>query len=409
MNVRYLSAWDRGQWAGVIFAGTTAVLAACGGNGSNDRVATNDSSGVSIIESQGPAWPAGNGWHLSTDPFLEIGQSDGASEYQFHRVEGALRLDDGRVIVADAGSSEIRFYDRDGTFQNSSGRRGEAPGEYQMITSLGYGPGDSIWVFDYGLRRFTVLTTEGDPVRTLTVGGNLSALGAVGRLADGWFVVKEGWSSGSHSENRQGLTRNPVAVVRTSPNGSVLDTIATVAGREVFLSSEDGRAVMSAPLFGRNSAAAVRDDRVFIGDQETLEVMLYTASGALEQIVRVPGVDLELTGSDIERTTNELLANEPVERRAMIRAHYEQMDTPPTRPAYGSLMVDAIGNLWAAEYVRYPDPPTVWTVFAMDGELLGEVHMPHGFQPLHIGKDWMIGVGRDELDVEYVRLYRIER
>jgi hypothetical protein len=72
-------------------------------------------------------------------------------------------------------------------------------------------------------------------------------------------------------------------------------------------------------------------------------------------------------------------------------------------------MVDAIGNLWAAEYVRYPDPPTVWTVFAMDGELLGEVHMPHGFQPLHIGKDWMIGVGRDELDVEYVRLYRIER
>lgn len=390
-------------------ASLTLVLAACDENDANDHVVTRDSSGVMIVESQGPAWREGAGWHLSSQPTLEIGQTDGPPEYQFHRVEGARLLEDGRVVVADAGSGEIRFYGRDGTFQRSSGGRGQAPGEYQAITSLGYGPADSIWVFDYGLRRFTVVTTQGEVVRTLTVGGNLSALNAVGRLPDGWFVVKEGWSSGLHSENRQGLAREPVAVVRISPDGSDLDTIATVAGREVFLSSEDGRAVMSAPLFGRNSSAVVRDDRVFIGDQETLAVMLYTPDGAVEQIVRVPGVDLRLTGPEIQQATAKLLADEPVERRPMMQAHYRQMDTPPTKPAYSSLMVDALGNLWAAEYVRYPDIPTVWTVFSANGALLGDVRVTPGFLPLQIGADWIIGVGRDELDVEYVRLYGIEK
>lgn len=390
-------------------ASLTLVLAACDENDANDHVVTRDSSGVMIVESQEPAWREGAGWHLSSQPTLEIGQTDGPPEYQFHRVEGARLLEDGRVVVADAGSGEIRFYGRDGTFQRSSGGRGQAPGEYQAITSLGYGPADSIWVFDYGLRRFTVVTTQGEVVRTLTVGGNLSALNAVGRLPDGWFVVKEGWSSGLHSENRQGLAREPVAVVRISPDGSDLDTIATVAGREVFLSSEDGRAVMSAPLFGRNSSAVVRDDRVFIGDQETLAVMLYAPDGALERIVRVPGVDLRLTGPEIQQATAKLLADEPVERRPMMQAHYRQMDTPPTKPAYSSLMVDALGNLWAAEYVRYPDIPTVWTVFSANGALLGDVRVTPGFLPLQIGADWIIGVGRDELDVEYVRLYGIEK
>ncbi len=398
----------RRMTAGAI-AGLTMILAVCDGNDDSERVVMRDSSGVMIVESQGPAWREGRGWQLSVQPTLEIGRAEGQPEYQFHRVEGALLLDDGRVVVADAGSGEIRFYGRDGRFQKSSGRRGQAPGEYQAITALGYGPADSIWVFDYGLRRFTVLTTQGDAVRTITVGGNLSALNAVGRLSDGWFVVKEEWSSGLHSENRQGLTRDPVAVVKTSPDGNELDTIATVAGREVYLSSEDGRAVMSAPLFARSSAAAVSSDRVYIGDQAAFEVMQYTAGGSLAQILRVPDVDLRLTGSDIQHATEELLAKEPQERRAMLRHHYDQMDVPPTRPAYGDLMVDARGDLWAAYYVRYPESPAAWTVFSPDGVLLGEVQMPQGLRPLQIGQDWLIGVGRDELDVEYVRLYHIQK
>jgi hypothetical protein len=385
------------------------TLFACGGTDSNTHSTTRDSAGVVIVESWQPQLQAGEGWTLSVEPILQIGRADGPPELQFHRVEGAIKLTDGRLVIADAGSGEIRFYDEVGRFLSSTGGLGDAPGEYRQITGLGTGPGDSLWVFDFGLRRFTVLTDQGEPVRTVSVGGMLSSVGAVGRLPDGSFVVKESWGSHMHDNAQHGLVRDPVAVAVLGADGVELDTIATVAGREVFLSTEDDRAVMSAPLFARTSSAALGDDGVYVGDQETFEVLRYSPDGMLQQIMRVPDADLELTTSDVRQLKDELLAREPEQRRTMMRDHLEEMALPPTRPAYGNLMVDDSGNLWAGEYARYPAAPRTWTVFATSGELLGEVTVPDRFKVLQIGADWMLGVGRDELDVEYVRVYRIDR
>ena len=387
----------------------TLAIPACSGSDPSTHSTTRDSAGGVIVESWQQQWQAGEGWMLSADPILQIGTADGPPELQFHRVEGAIKLTDGRFVIADAGSGEIRFYDDAGRFLSSTGGLGDAPGEYRQITGLGTGPGDSLWAFDFGLRRFTVLTGVGEPVRTVSVGGALSSVGAVGRLPDGSFVVKESWSSHTHDNAQQGLVRDPVAVARLSTEGTDLDTIALVAGREVFLSSEDGRAVMSAPLFARTSSAALGDDVVYVGDQETFEVLRYTPEGRLQRIMRVPGVDLELNTSDVQQLKDELLAREPEQRRTMMRTHLEEMTLPPTRPAYGSLMPDALGNLWAGEYARYPAVPRTWTVFATTGKLLGEVTVPDRFKVLQIGPDWILGVGRDELDVEYVRVYRIDR
>jgi hypothetical protein len=41
--------------------------------------------------------------------------------------------------------------------------------------------------------------------------------------------------------------------------------------------------------------------------------------------------------------------------------------------------------------------------------LLGEVTVAEQFKVLQIGADWVLGVGRDELDVEYVMLYGLEK
>ncbi len=91
--------------------------------------------------------------------------------------------------------------------------------------------------------------------------------------------------------------------------------------------------------------------------------------------------------------------------RAMHRQHLESMAVPDTRPAYGRLLVDADGDLWAAEYSRYPFPPAQWTVFDPDGRLLGTVDTPERFDLQQVGPDWVLGVWRDPLGVEYVRRY----
>jgi hypothetical protein len=287
------------------------------------------------------------------------------------------------------------------------GRVGDAPGEYRLITGLGAGPGDSLCVYDYGARRFTVLTAQGDFVRVVTLGATLSAPNAVGRLADGSFAVKEQWSSNIQGERQTGLTRGTTAVTRILPDGSRFDTVATVLGREVFLSDENGRAVMSAPLFARASSASVIGNDVYVGDQTTFEILRYSAEGDLRQIIRVPDADLRITQDDVDAVIAGELARVPESRHPLLRSFLESMDMPPTRPAYGRLHVDQDRKLWVAKPTRYPYAARSWTLFNADGRLLGEVAMPEGLRLQQAGRDWVLGVWRDDLGVEYVALHRL--
>ena len=51
--------------------------------------------------------------------------------------------------------------------------------------------------------------------------------------------------------------------------------------------------------------------------------------------------------------------------------------------------------------------PTGWRVFDRTGRWSGTVTMPARFNPMDIGSDYVLGLWRDEDDVEHVRLYRL--
>jgi hypothetical protein len=48
-----------------------------------------------------------------------------------------------------------------------------------------------------------------------------------------------------------------------------------------------------------------------------------------------------------------------------------------------------------------------WTVFSSEGVLLGAMTLPDRFKVLEIGVDEILGIWRDELDAEVIRVYRI--
>lgn len=95
--------------------------------------------------------------------------------------------------------------------------------------------------------------------------------------------------------------------------------------------------------------------------------------------------------------------------RRMQERIFAEMSFPATMPAYSRVLVDAAGNLWVAEYRRPGDDLPRWTVFDLDGRMLGTIDMPQGFSPSEIGSDYVLGTIRDELDVERVRLYELVR
>lgn len=61
---------------------------------------------------------------------------------------------------------------------------------------------------------------------------------------------------------------------------------------------------------------------------------------------------------------------------------------------------------------RYRTPgeePTVYDILDPEGRLVGWVFLPDQLDILEIGQDYILGLYRDELEVEYVRMYRLHR
>ena len=93
--------------------------------GCGDRIDTiadalvRDSSGVRIVENINPIWTESEAWRLGPTPSLDIGGADGDPDQQLFRVVDAVRLSDGRIVVANSGSNELLFFAANG----SRGRR----------------------------------------------------------------------------------------------------------------------------------------------------------------------------------------------------------------------------------------------------------------------------------------------
>lgn len=387
----------------------TAFSFGCSEPSERGQFQLRDSSGVTVAESVSSAWTTESRWRLSQELLLDIGGESGNDAYQFDRIAGVIHHDDMSVVVADGSSSEIKSFDPNGNLQWRLGRPGDGPGEFRMINRVGRAGSDSLWVYDFSLRRFTFIDESGSLAGVVTLQSDIPTLGAVGRLSDGSLLLAQYWASGISRGNTFGLHRDRVAYVRFSERGFLIDTIGLFPGREIFLASEDGRRTMGSPPFGKVSTNTMRGDTVYIGDQARFEIGMYTADGTPVRSIRKKEPPLPVSEQDLNQWIERSLAAVPDSRRPGVRRNLTEMDVPETRPAYRDLLTDEQGNLWVSDYAQSPQTPAHWSVFDRDGRLLGTVAMPAGFQPYDILGATLAGVWRDEFEVEHVRIYRLSK
>ena len=84
---------------------------------------------------------------------MTIGSADGEDPYLFHRVWDMATLSDGRIVVADAGSEEVRALDPSGVHLASWGGQGEGPGEFRSLSGVARWPGDSVAAWEFHSNR----------------------------------------------------------------------------------------------------------------------------------------------------------------------------------------------------------------------------------------------------------------
>jgi hypothetical protein len=394
--------------------GLLPLAAACGGDArAAGGPVVRDSAGVQIVENTAPAWRDGEGWTVAAEPTVDIGVADGAPEYQFGQVAGAVRLSDGRIVVADGQAKHLRFFDGAGVHLRTVGRNGGGPGEFQSLSRVLRLRGDTVGAWDSRSDRFSVFDPRGEFVRarTLRAGEGRILSQADGAFADGSLLMSP-FMSLSFRPGTQ-VSRDTFALLRYPADRDAADTLGRFAGSQVVsvVGPEDGGwAVRSTVPFGPETFRTPRGDLVYVADSERFAVAVYGTDGTLRRVLRAAREPEALTPEEVARYKEEQLGRtEAGEDRAMTERLLAATPFPQTKSAFTAMVVDAEGAVWLREHATSEDGPGRWTVFDTEGALLGTVETPAGVRVLEIGGDYLLGVWADDLDVQHVRLYRLDK
>ena len=206
---------------------------------------------------------------VAPEPVLSIGTFQGDTIYQLFQVQGAKRLGDGRIVVANAGSGELRFFDGQGSFLAAVGRKGEGPGEIERPALVGIFGGDTLVVVDRQLRRISLVRPEEGFLASKRLSDDLGGGGfPQGMFANRALVLGGGFyfSSGGGIELSSGFSRRATNYQSAGLDGELLTDFGEFPGSEFFMQVQNqggGAISMMARLipFGKHAMQAVGPDR----------------------------------------------------------------------------------------------------------------------------------------------------
>ena len=213
-------------------------------------------------------------------------------EYIFGNITGAIRLEDGSVVVADESIFEVRMYDADGRHVWTRGRKGEGPGEYKGLRLLRGCPGAAITVFDWYLDRITELGLDGSvaDTRTLAAAGvnpyqDLACSPGGDLVFQPWpkVILDRTVAAGEHYRWEMVLNRVGDEGVVTLRSG--------IPGAERTNLSAGSRPRM----WGRKMVFAVAPTGVWFGSGDDYELEHVDWLGKVTRVTRWAGPDLEVT------------------------------------------------------------------------------------------------------------------
>jgi len=423
--------WDRDRLILALGTVVSLAIAGCGESNSGDESGplARDSAGVAIVTNGAEAGGPNGGWTVAAAPSLDIGGGDKGPDYEFTQIVGVVRLADGRIAVANAGSSQVRFYGADGSFLMASGRAGEGPGEFQMIGGLWRGAGDSLLVADLRLQRLSVLDADGGYARALSLGSRAGIqIGQSGvRLALPQAWLSDGSIVGMEQEFRlnqpaEGSYRDTVAVIRFGPDGSATDTLGRFPGIEMRqrVITFAGRSIPTpspVPL-GRVTIVTGGGDRLFVATNDSWEIREIGVDGAVRRLIRVAAPPVEITEEDIEASRKQQLEQlegvpqlraVPAEIKDQMIKGVQEAEYPKALTFVAGMAPGPNRTLWVSEVVRPGDWPGRIAVFDSTGVLLGRVETPARLQVLQVGAAELLGIWRDPDGVEHVRAYPLSR
>ena len=343
---------------------------------------------------------------------VTIGSVDGEDPYLLSRVRGGFIMPDGRIVVVNSGANELRVFDALGIHVATWGGRGEGPGEFTGLSQAHRWRGDSLIALYSQRHRLSVFDSEGNYGRAFTLQRDdafflVEAVSAGGVILSSDLVMRGGLP--------EGLSRPEQHYRVRGTEGELLSSVGSFPGTESF-SSWSGSSGWSVEIaFAHRISTFAWGDLMAVAPNDSYEIRVFDLDGGLRRIVRrdhdlvVPtSVHIDAT---IERRVAGIPEEERAERRQQMRESYQEVPLPETFPAFERALADVADHLWVQEYDLPGEegPNPVWTIFDPDGRVLGYMETPAGLSIFEIGEDHILARATDDLGVEYVQVWSLER
>jgi hypothetical protein len=399
---------------------STGLFAGCGASSEGDRARTvrTDSAGIAISSTSQGA--------ISRSPSLggrieiEIGRSSEAdSSDVMQGVRGVVLQESGQIVVLEAASSSLRFFDSAGRLTNRTGRRGGGPGEFPTgVYGLFRCAGDSLVVKEQ--RRLSIFDRDGRFVRHKEVSSSAPGRSAevIGISADcRTMLISE--SAGPAAQTGELLVATS-HIRHVAEDGVFSGVLFDVAGPTGAIVQYLGRTFPSRVPWSPTGVVHSNGELVVEGRTDTPEVRLRSFSGDLRQVLRWESIPESVGAAD--RT---LFAER---RDAYLKLYPESrsqipdlaaLPIPKRKPYFSRAFVASDSTVWVRAYSNsdagFPgifdassDSTLVsWTIFSSDGVLLRRVSLPAGFTIYWARGERAVGVRYGKDDEESVVAFTI--
>jgi hypothetical protein len=382
--------------------------------------ATRDSAGIRIIENAKPVWTSGREWRLSEKPIVTIGGGSGPDSLA--RIVGVTRLSDGRIVVAEQTTLQLRFYDKAGRHLKSVGGKGESEEQFRYMSSMTRLAADSVAV-DMP-RMASIFAPNGVFVRRVEFGpfapGTLQTpfVAALARFGNGHAVVAD-YPQGKRRPAGAQRWVDSASLFLTDAKGAVVRPLGNAA--VVILVA--GTTNPSPVDFGPQAVYASNGRSIYWGFPSEYDIRVYDANWKLERIIRRAWTPRALSRDEIDAYVDgwmKMWSRKSGAEREAERAEMRGNYYPEYLPAYSAFVATSTGEILVREpdltgapgcwcLNGIPSVPSRWSVFDATGRWLGDMSMPPRFVPLEVGADYVLGRSRDADNVPRAVMYRLEK
>jgi hypothetical protein len=320
----------------------------------------------------------------------------------------AATLSDGRVVIANAGTSEIKVFDSDGSLLDVLGSRGQGPGEFEGLGGLRVTPEDTIVAWHAGAQARARFSPHGELVDHMVFREGLPALQNHFEPTSGdraFFLVPDrGWQpSGRTSRPNQWLVRFDGSEGRADS----LDVWPAAPRRLVDIGGSS--LVLTAPFAPRSHMALGGDpERLVVGDAVEPSVRVYDLDGREFLRIRWEEEPRFPSRAEREERIESLVEGYAGPERVLGEDAYRGF-APAALPFFDALHVDRLGRVWVRRFDLPSDSMATWNVFAASGTWLGRVALPKEHELLEASHEHVLVRTRGELDIELIGWFDLLR